>query len=198
MFKSKAIKYDVENNHLISKLPGQDFKKGTIIDNPPGYEVILIDKDGSQEIVKNLHSIKLDRPIYYIYYVQSNRKIIKSRWGTPTRIKVQTQDDLKTLGGYGHIEFQLMNPMRFINTRLKNDQFVDDEILTKLVLSWFPDLVHQIIETLQPFDLSQESANVLKFKEALTPKLEKVLDEIGIQLKSLNVENLNFQSIEEA
>ncbi len=198
MFKSKTIKYDIENNHLISKLPGQDFKKGTTIDNPPGYEAVLIDKDGSQEVVKNQHKIKLDRSVYYIYYVQSNRKVIKARWGTPTRIKVKTNEDIKTLGGYGHIEFQLMNPMRYINTRIHSEQFVDEEILTKLVLSWIPDLFHQVIEDLQPFDLTQESKNVLKLKEALSPKLSKALDEIGLQLKSLNIENLNFQSIEEA
>jgi membrane protease subunit (stomatin/prohibitin family) len=198
MFKSKSIVYDFDNNHIISKIPGQNFKKGSTIDNPPGFEAVLLDQDGSQEVIKNTHLIKLNRPVYNIFYVQSNRKIIKAKWGTPTRIKVKTQDGYQNLGGYGHIEFQLINPLRYINTRLNNNQYLDEEMLTKMVLSWIPDLFHQIMKDLEPIDSNEESANVLKLKELLQPKLDKVLDEVGVLLKTLNVENLNFQRIEEA
>jgi len=160
MFKSKAIVYDFDSNHIISKIPGQNFKKGRTIDNPPGYEAVLLDSDGSQEVIKNTHLIKLNRTVYNIFYVQSNRKIIKAKWGTPTRIKVKTHEGYKNLGGYGHIEFQLINPLRYINTRLDNHQYLDEEMLTKMVLSWIPDLFHQIIEGLQPFDSNEDSAQL--------------------------------------
>jgi membrane protease subunit (stomatin/prohibitin family) len=197
MFKKEIIQYKLEPTHLISKVPGQSFKKGKSLEIPQGFEAILMDPDGSQEVIKNIYLIKLERTIHYIYFVQSNRKLMKTRWGTPTRIKVMTQQGEKTMGGFGNIDFQLLNPLRFINTRLQNDDYIDEKTLTEFVLSRISDLLHQAVPELEPMDISRESVITNKFKELLTPLMEKTFDSMGVKLQSFIIENLNFHDVEE-
>jgi hypothetical protein len=194
MFKKAVIKHQPETEHLISKLPRQSFKKNQMISVPQGYEAILMERDGSVEVLKNQLQIKIEQPIEYIYFAKSNRKIMRCNWGTPTRIQVETSSGKKGLGGYGYVEFQLVNPVRFINTRMEDDEYADEALLTKLVLARIPDLLHQVLPQLEPVDTTNESKLILALKEALNPNLKEALDALGIGLQSLVIENLNFQS----
>ncbi len=195
MFKKKVITHEPEVNHLISKVPGDSFKKGRSLKIPQGYEAILMEQDASQEVIKNTFELKLDRPVYFIYLAKSNRKIMKTNWGTPTRIQCETKEGVKTLGAFGSVEFQLKNPIRFITTRMSEDTYVDETILSKLVLSKIPDLFHQVVPELEPVDTSKESVLTNLFKKHLTPKLESTLDDLGIQIKSFIIENMNFNDV---
>lgn len=192
------ITHEPEASHLISKVPGSHFRKGTPLKIPQGYEAVLMDQDGSQEVIKNTFEIKLDRPIYYIYLAKSNRKILKSNWGTATRIQCETKVGKQSLGAFGTVEFQLINPIRFITTRMIEDTYVDETILSKLVLAKIPDLFHQVVPELEPIDTSKESVITNAFKKHLTPKLEATLDDLGIQIKSFVIANMNFNSQEDA
>ena len=196
MFKKKAIAHTPESAHLISKVPGDSFKKGRTLKIPQGYEAILMDQDGSQEVIKNIFEMKLDRLVYFIYLAKGNRKIMKTNWGTPTRIQCETADGPKTMGAFGSVEFQLKNPIRFITTRMSDDTYVDESILAKLVLAKIPDLFHQVVPDLEPVDTSKESVLTNTFKKHLTPKLEATLDDLGIQIKSFVIENMNFNDVE--
>ena len=195
MFKKKPITHQPDATHLISKVPGEAFKKSQTLKIPPGYEAILIDQDGSQEVIKNVFELKFDHPVYFVYFAKSNRKIIKTNWGTPTRIKCETNEGPKTMGAFGSVEFQLKNPIRFITTRMSGDSFVDETILAKLVLAKIPDLFHQVVPSIEPLDISKESVLTTTFKTQLTPKLDATLDDLGIQIKSFVVENMNFNDV---
>jgi len=198
MFKKPIISHHPDANHLISKVPGEAFKKGTTLKVAQGYEAILMDQDGSLEVIKNTYELKLDRLVYYIYFAKSNRKIIKTNWGTPNRIQLETKEGKKTLGAFGATEFQLKNPIRFITTRMNEDLFVDELGLAKLVLSRIPELFHQVVPSLEPLEIAKESVLTNQFKETLTPLLSDALDDLGIELKSFMIDNVNFKDVEGA
>ena len=153
--------------------------------------------DGTQQILKNVNAKKLETEVQYVYLAKSNRKIIRANWGTPTRIKLTTSDGAQTLGAFGYVEFQLVNPIRYITTRMESNEFADEALLSKLVLSRIPDALHRTIPELEPLDISQESKTTLKLKEALSPVMEQELSSMGIQTHSFVVENVNFQDIKE-
>lgn len=194
MFKKALIKHQPEVEHLISKVPKTSFKKGQSISVPQGYEAILMEQDGSVEVIKNQLLIKLENTVEYIYLAKSTRKVMRSNWGTPSRILVETSGGKQSLGGFGYVEFQLTNPVRLINTRMQNDEHADESSLSKLVLSRIPDLLHQILPGLEPLDISNESKLIIQLKEALSPLLKESLDSLGIGLQSLVIENINFQA----
>ena len=194
MFKKAPIKHQPEVEHLISKVPKTSFKKGQSISVPQGYEAIIMEQDGSVEVIKNQLLIKLENTVEYIYLAKSTRKVMRSNWGTPSRILVETSSGKQSLGGFGYVEFQLTNPVRLINTRMQNDEYADESSLSKLVLSRIPDLLHQILPGLEPLDVSNESKLIIQLKEALTPLLKESLDSLGIGLQSLVIENINFQA----
>lgn len=198
MFKKKVYTHVPENHHLISKVPHSGFKKGEIIEVPQGFEALLLEADGGQELVKNQLVIKLENPVQYIYFAKSNRKVIRSNWGTPNRIKVNTDKDYQTLGGFGFIEFQLINPLRFVTTRMANDEYTDESLITQIALGRIPDAMHQVLPKLEPIHSNEQSVLTNQLTKELKPVLQKSLDALGIQLEDLVIENLNFQSIEEA
>lgn len=193
MFNKAPIKHQPETEHIVSKVPIIGFKKHQNISVPQGYEAILMDRDGSIEIIKNQLHVKLEAPVEYVYFAKSNRKVIRSNWGTPSRITVETTQGKKSFGGFGYVEFQLTNPVRLINTRMQNDEFADEASLSKLVLSRIPDLLHQLLPSLEPLDDANESKLIISLKEALTPLLRDSLDSLGIGLQALVIENINFQ-----
>lgn len=194
MFKKVPIKHQPESEHLVSKVPKTGFKKSQSISVPQGYEAILMEQDGSVEVIKNQLLIKLDNAVEYIYFAKSTRKVMRSNWGTPSRILVDTNNGKQSMGGFGYVEFQLTNPVRLINTRMQNDEYADESSLSKLVLSRIPDLLHQILPSLEPLEVSNESKLIIQLKEALSPLLKESLDSLGIGLQSLVIENINFQT----
>ncbi len=198
MFKKKVYTHVPENYHLISKVPNSGFKKGEIIEVPQGFEALLLEADGGQELIKNQLVIKLENPIQYVYLAKSNRKVIRSNWGTPNRIKVHTDKGYQTIGGFGFIEFQLINPLRFVTTRMQNDEFTDESMITHIALGRIPDALNQVLPNLEPIHANEQSALTNQLTKELKPVLQKSLDTLGIQLEDLVIENLNFQSIEEA
>lgn len=197
MFKKAPIKHQPEGKHLVSKVPKTSFKKGQLLSVPQGYEAILMEGNGSVEVVKNQLQIKLESSVEYIYFAKSTRKVMRSNWGTPSRIQVETSVGKQSIGGFGYVEFQLSNPVRLINTRMQNDEYADEVSLSKLVLSRIPDLLHQILPSLEPLDVSNESKLIITLKQALSPLLKDSLDSLGISLNSLVIENINFQSQQE-
>lgn len=198
MFKKKpTISHVPEDTHLIEKVPGSAFEKGQTLEIPAAYEALMFAADGTQQILKNVNAQKLETEVQYIYLAKSNRKIIRSNWGTPTRIQVETNQGMQTLGAFGYIEFQLVNPIRYVSTRMESNDFADETTLSKLVLSRIPEALHRIIPDIEPLAISQESTTTLKLKEALTPDMDQELSDMGIQIKSLVVENVNFQAVKE-
>jgi hypothetical protein len=197
MFKKKVFMHSPESHHIISKVPENGFKKGESVQVPQGYEALLFEADGGQELIKNQLLIKLENPIQYVYFAKSNRRIIRSNWGTPNRIKVNTEVGLKSFGGFGFVEFQLINPLRFVATRMSNETFVDEAIITQIVLGRIPEAMHQVLPGLEPLSTENESVIINQLVESLKPVLNKALDNIGIRLETLVIENINFQAIEE-
>lgn len=198
MFKKKpTITHVPDDAHLIEKVPGSAFKKGQILEIPAGHEALMFAADGTQQILKNVNAQKLETDVQYVYLAKSNRKIIRANWGTPTRIQLETHQGPQTIGAFGYVEFQLVNPIRYITTRMESTEFADEALLSKLVLSRIPDALHRTIPELEPLDISQESKMTLKLKETLSPVMEQELSGMGIQIQSFIVENVNFQPVKE-
>lgn len=197
MFKKPILTHQPEPDHLISRMNQRGFKKGTQIEIPNGYELVCIETDGTTEVVKNTLLFKVNQPLELIYFVKSNRRIIRSNWGTPNRLKVMTQDGAKTIGGFGHVEFQLINPVRFITTRMHDDMSINEQVLTKLVLGNVTSMLREVLPAFEPIDMTQEAKVVNELNQVITGKFEKMLDDIGVSCKTLVIENVNFQSVEE-
>jgi len=191
MFKKKVIAHIPESSHLISKVPDRGFKKGYTL------EKIKEKSNGTQEIIKNSLAYVLKSPVELIFLVKSNRKVIQSNWGTRNRIKVNTSENNKLMGGFGHIELSLMNPPRYIATRMQDDAFTDEKALTQIALNLIPKVLHSILPELEPLNLDNESSLITQLTEKVLPVIKKELDSMGILCQSIVIENINFEEVEE-
>ena len=198
MFSKKIIKFSGEKDHLITKSHDSSLKKGIQIEVPMGYELLLVENDGTQELIKNQTLYTLKKPVYLLYYIKGNRKIIKSNWGTSTRIQTKTEKGLEKLGGFGHIEFKLLNPSRFIATRMENDTHVDEIMLKKIILDLIPSMFHSVLPSLEPLDTSSPSNLINRLKDEIAKPIAKSLDDMGISLNQFVIENINFETVQEA
>lgn len=198
MFKKSTIKHHEDGKALIYKVPGSDFKKGQHLEIPQGYEACLFRANGSQELVQDVYKYKLTEPVQYIYLSKSNRAAIQSKWGTPNRFKVQTAEGVKTLGAFGQMEFQLLNPIRFLEKQTSREGLIDEALITQLVLARISEAFQDVIPTIEPFESTQEIQVIKKLKDPLQKTLDVKLSKFGMSVSSISIDSVNFQAAEEA
>lgn len=198
MFKKPIIQHHVDSKALIYRVPGSDFKKGQSLEIPQGYEACLFRSDGTQELVQDVYKYKLTDAVQYIYLSKSNRAAIHSKWGTPNRFKVQTAEGVKTLGAFGHMEFQLLNPIRFLEKQTNRDGHIDEALITQLVLTRISEAFQDVIPALEPFPSTQEIQVIQKLKDPLQKTLDLKLSKYGMSVASIAIDSINFQATEEA
>ena len=193
----KKIQFSMNQAYLIEKHPGKDFKKKSKLSLQKNQEVVMVYPDGLSETIKNQFDLKLKEKVKYLFYAQSNRSVQSVNWGTKSRVEIQVQSSPKTLGGYGTIEFRLMNPTRYIEKRMGNASFVTPEMLTELVLSKIPEELLQVVVGLKENDKSDINTLTLAIKKSLTERLSDVLSEMGIELTDLVITNINLKEGDE-
>ena len=189
----KKINFSMKNDYLIEKHPGRDFKKKTKVSLQKNQELILVYPDGLSETLKNQFDIVLKEKVKYLFYAQSNRSIQSVNWGTKSRVMIDIDGTQQSLGGYGSIEFRLMNPMRYIEKRMGNATFVTPEMLSELVLAKIPEELIQVVLDLSSTDKSDINVLTLAVKEKLQSRLTTVMSEIGIEVSNLIVGNINLR-----
>jgi membrane protease subunit (stomatin/prohibitin family) len=193
----KKIQFNMNQAYLIEKHPGKDFKKNTKVSLQKNQELVMVYPDGLSETIKNQFDLKLKEKVKYLFYAQSNRSVQSVNWGTKSRVAIQVQSSPKTLGGYGMIEFRLMNPTRYIEKRMGNANFVTPDMLTELVLSKIPEELLQVVVGLKDTDKKDINTLTLAVKKSLTIRLSDVLSEMGIELTDLVITNINLKEGDE-
>jgi membrane protease subunit (stomatin/prohibitin family) len=193
----KKIQFSMNESYLIEKHPGKDFKKKSKLSLQKNQEVILVYPDGLSETIKNQFDLTLKEKVKYLFYAQSNRSVQTVNWGTKSRVAIQINNKPQTLGGYGTIEFRLMNPMRYIEKRMGNHTFVTPEMLTELVLSKIPEELLHVVVDLKKADQQDINTLTLAVKKALLVRMSDVLSEMGIELTDLVITNINLKEGDE-
>lgn len=194
---SKKIHFSMKDDYLIEKHPGKDFKKKTKISLEKNQELILVYPDGLSETIKNQFDIKLKEKVKYLFYAQSNRSVQSVNWGTKSRVAITIEDKDQTLGGYGTIEFRLMNPTRYIEKRMGTASFVTPEMLTELVLSKIPQELLTVVMNLSTKQKVDINSLTVAVKKGLLQQMKEVLSEMGIELTDLVVTNINLKEGDE-
>lgn len=194
---SKKIQFSINEAYLIEKHPGKDFKKKTKISLEKNQELILVYPDGLSEAVKNQFDIKLKEKVKYLFYAQSNRSVQSVNWGTKSRVAITIGDKEQTLGGYGMIEFRLMNPMRYIEKRMGTASYVTPEMLTELVLSKIPQELLSVVMDLSDKQKAEINTLTVAVKKGLLKQMKDILHEMGIELTDLVVTNVNLKEGDE-
>lgn len=197
MFNKSKIPTHVDTQALIYKIPASDFKKGQTLEIPQGYEACLFHSDGTQELIQDVYKYKLERPVQYIYLSKSNRAAIQSKWGTPNRLKVKTDAGTKSLGAFGQMEFQLLNPIRFLEKHTGQEANIDEALITQIVLGRISEAFQEIIPALEPFKTGDEIALINTLKEPLKRTMDLKIQKYGMALTSLAIDSINFQATEE-
>lgn len=192
LFRQK-INFSIKDDYLIEKHPGRDFKKKTKVSLQKNQELILVYPDGLSETLKNQFDIVLKERVKYLFYAQSNRSIQSVNWGTKSRVQIEFQGTQQTLGGYGSIEFRLMNPMRYIEKRMGNATFVTPNMLADLVLAKIPEELLQVVMDLSEKDKVDLNVLTLAIKEKLQERLSQSMSEMGIEVTALIVGNINLK-----
>ena len=198
MFRKSKIGHQIDAKALIYKVPGSDFKKGQVLEIPQGYEACFFESDGTQELIQDVYKYKLDRPVQYIYISQSNRADIKTKWGTPNRFNVTTKQGPKTLGAFGHMQFELLNPIRFLEKHANGDERIDEDFITQLVLSHISEAFQEVLPALEPLNSEDEIGVIKSLKSALPRTLDIKLSAYGMAIRDLSIDRVNFQAKEEA
>lgn len=189
----KKLQFSIKDDYLIEKHPGRDFKKKTKVSLQKNQELILVYPDGLSETLKNQFDIVLKERVKYLFYAQSNRSIQSVNWGTKSRVQIEFQGTQQTLGGYGSIEFRLMNPMRYIEKRMGNATFVTPNMLADLVLAKIPEELLQVVMDLSEKDKVDLNVLTLAIKEKLQERLSQSMSEMGIEVTALIVGNINLK-----
>ncbi len=195
IFKKKVF-LDMKQEYLIERHPNRDFSKGTKVSVLKNQELVLVTPGGLMEVLKNTYDYKLKEKVKYLYFASSNKSVQSANWGTKSRVQIEISNQLKTLGGYGSIQFRLINPVRYIEKRMGNNTFVTAEMLTDLVLAKVPESMVEVVLELQEKDKKDINTLTLKVKNLLTNLLSETLAQMGIELVDLVVTNLNLQEVE--
>jgi membrane protease subunit (stomatin/prohibitin family) len=197
MLFSKKVQLDMKESYLIERHPEKDFKKGTKVSILKNQEMILVLTNGLMEVIKNTFDYKLDDKIKYLYFASSNKSIQSTNWGTKSRVQIEIDGVQKSLGGYGTIQFRLINPVRYIEKRMGNNTFVTAEMLTDLVLAKIPESMVEVVMDLSEKDKKDLNTLTLQIKTRLSKLLNETFSEMGIELVDLVVTNINLQEVEE-
>lgn len=198
MFKKNLhITFDGATDNLLSLHPQKDLPKKTNIEIPQGYHLILMNKDGTSELIQNQYNHVTKDYVMYVYYVKHHQGVHRSKWGTRSRIDVMTHEgDAMTLGGYGTLEWRIVNPIQLITRRLiKSDEMKADDI-AQLLLDKLPNAFQSVLEgkTIDPSDLS-DIKQVLK--KTVEQSLNDDLNSSGIQIEDFIIESINLQPKQE-
>lgn len=196
MLFGKAVRLQMKEEYLIERHSKQDFKKGKKISILKNQEVVLIFPNGMMEVIKNTFDFKLKEKVKYLYFAASNKSIQGTNWGTKSRVYIDISGSKKTLGGFGSIQFRLINPVRYIEKRMGNAMFVTREMLTDLVLAKIPESLVGVVIDLKESDKKDINTLTIKVKELLMISLSDTLAQIGIELVDLVVTNINLQEVE--
>jgi membrane protease subunit (stomatin/prohibitin family) len=197
--KSKSVHFEGKQSDLIFLHPEKDFAKKTEVEIPQGYHLILMSSGGQIELVKGVYQYELTERTMYLYYVRDHIGVQKSTWGTRTRLNVKSESgEAFSLGGYGFIEWQLINAMRFIERRWGNRYFVQVEDMTKEILDYIPQALGEVVGKIQSFDVSNPDFYKRSLKDGIFEKMKELLKDFGIELHQFAIENFNFQRSEEA
>lgn len=198
MFGSKnKVTFQGNNEDLIVLAKVKKLSKNTLVEVPKGYETILVDTEGKMELFKNRLEFKLQSYYKYLYFVKSYQSVHNTNWGTRSRIQVETKENkIMTLGSYGNLEFQLMNPSRYINTRMQGKDSVTAKDLTEMILDKIPEFFQETVSEYGLIDASNLNKVTIGFKKMFKEKLSDYLEYSGIELVGLVVENINLQDTE--
>jgi membrane protease subunit (stomatin/prohibitin family) len=197
MFNKKVITFTGDVSHYITKHPEQGFKKKQQVEVPNNYELVLIAEDGTTEVIRNQYVVKLKEPYRFMYFVKNNKKIIKTNWGTASRIQTKTkQNETVSIGGYGTIEFRMVNAIRLISYRMNNDAFIDEELLIEMLLSKLPEVLADAVDTLGLIDAEDINALQKDLKEQTLEKLKHQGTLMGLDIADFVIEHINVQSVD--
>ena len=196
--KNKSVQFEGKQSDLIFLHPEKDFAKKTLVELPQGYHLILMSTAGQIELVKGVYQHELAERVMYLYFVRDHIGVQKTTWGTRTRLHVKNAaGETYSLGGYGFIEWQLTNAMRFIERRWGNRYFVQIEDMTKEILDYIPLALGEVISDIEAFDVSDPDHYKRSLKEKIFEKMKELLKDFGIEVHQFAIENFNFQRSEE-
>ncbi|MFW6299062.1 MAG: SPFH domain-containing protein, partial [Bacillota bacterium] len=189
--KNKTISLKERTNNLIEQVDGAPFKKKSMLDIPKGYVAILIESDGTSEIIRDTHQYKLDRDVHAIFYAKANALVQTTKWGTRSRVPIKTKaGEAKSLGAFGTLTFKLVNPLRYINKKMGTDQDVKPEALKNMVIEKITDVLHDVVHTYGTIEL-EDKAFLPSLKKDVTEALAIYLDDYGIKIDDFIIEKLN-------
>lgn len=192
--KKVPIHYSPNAEDIIVKFPKTQLKKGEVIKVPDQFDSIFTYKDGAQELIQNRREIILEYPVESIYFVLHTRNVLHTKWGTPSRILIADQKaQSQMLGAFGRIEYSLQNAAKLITTTMKSEEVLTQNDLNHLILSMIPDVFNTYFATIQSMDINEPAKVAIDLQAKLTPELSTRMDERGLELKGLSIENVNFE-----
>jgi len=196
-FKKEKISFTGDTNHLISRHINTNFRKGQLVEVPKGYEVVLINKEGKTETVKNVHEFKLNAKLKFLYYSKSNRLTIKAKWGTSTRLTATNHNGKVILiGAHGTFDYRLINAVKFINNRMANFAYANESLLSEMVLSRVTEIFQTVIVEEGSINDIDPAIFTLNLKKKIRLMLQQDLEEDGIELVNFTISDLNIKEKE--
>lgn len=198
MFKKNLnITFDGATDNLITLHPKKDLPKKTSIEIPQGYHLILMNKDGTSELIQNEYKYVTKDEVMYVYYVKHHQGVHRSNWGTRSRISVKTTDDSEmTLGGYGTMEWRIINPILLITRRLIKSDAMQANDIAQILLEKLPSAFQA---TLDKLVVNPKDTNTTQkaLKKSVEKSLNEELSASGIQIEDFIIENINLQPMQE-
>lgn len=189
--RKNTIELSEQTNKMIEQASGGPFKKKSMITIPKGYEVILIEADGTSEIIRNVHQYKLDRNVHAIFYAKKSDLVQTTKWGTRSRIPFKTKEgEDKTLGAFGTLTFQLANPLRYINKKMNTDEDFTPDALKNMVIDKITDIIKATLDIYGPIDPDDPTLNA-RLKKDVLESLDTYLDDYGIRVDDFLIEAIN-------
>jgi membrane protease subunit (stomatin/prohibitin family) len=189
----KTMRFQPDANHIITQMPKTQFKKGEIVNVQPGYDALIITKEATAEVIQGKLEFKLEYPAEIIYLVKSNRTIYVTKWGTKSRIQVEDlQQKVQELGAFGTIEYQLINPHRFIQKRLNSSTEITEDQVKTMVLDVLPEAISHWTLNAKPIDSINPMSLMSEFKTKIGDKLNELCNEFGMTITKFNVESINL------
>ncbi len=199
MFKKiPKLSFEGKKEDLITLHPITNIPKKSSIEIPQGYHIVLLNKDGTSELVKNQYNYIVAEPAMYVYYVKNHQGVHKSNWGTRSRLNVKTADNTAmTLGGYGNVEWKITNPIQLITRRLEHHKEINKDDIAKILLDKIPSIFQDIL-TKQPIvDPSEVNTIIDTIRPKVKTALNAYLHQSGIEVDDIVIESINFQLLEE-
>ena len=192
--KKPPLQYTPQSDDIIVKFPRSQLKKGEVVKVPNQFDSIFVYRDGTQELIQNRREIVLEYPVESIYFVLHTRSILTMKWGTPSRILVaDLKGQSQMLGAYGRIEYSLQNATKLIATELHSEEVMTQKEIDHALLALIPSVFNEYFATIQSIDTTDPAKTAVELEKKLSPYLSEKMDERGIVLKTLSIENVNFE-----